>query len=92
MTKCVITGCKNKGLRPCSFMKSGWHSYDLFCDECHLIIEMMYLAQDSRRLTNPSPRQINKYIDDMIEQAQKGDWNINQVFIPLWKSGLLGEM
>lgn len=84
MTKCVITGCKNEGIRNCTLMV-GLSNYDLFCDECHPMIEIMYLAQDSRRLpTNPSPRQINKYIDDMIEQAQKGNWNINQVFIPVW--------
>lgn len=93
MTKCIITGCKNEGLRPCSFMKS-FRIYDLYCDECHLMIEIMYLSQDRSRYLFPivNPEYTESVLNDMIKQAQKGDWNINQVFIPLWKSDLLGEM
>jgi hypothetical protein len=92
MTKCVITGCKNKGLRPCSFMRSGYHSMDLFCNECHPMIEIMCLAMDSRAIYNSGFNTIKGYresvvdlkINDMIEDAQKDNWNINLIFMPKW--------
>jgi len=59
-------------------MKSGWHSYDLFCDECHIMIEMMCIAIDSRAWRFS---RIDQMINDLLIQAQNANWDINAILV-----------
>ena len=83
MTNCVIEGCENEGTAKCSFMVSGYGIHDLYCDDCHAMVDLMCAALRSQQRYCLYKEEVAEVaLDELVKDAQRLDWKTYLVFSP----------